>query len=64
MDTMSDVDDTVSVAEAARRLGISTDAAYKLVFSRQLDSTETSTGRRVVPIAAITRWRDTHPVSA
>jgi hypothetical protein len=61
---MSDVEDPVSVAEAARRLGISTEKAYELVFARQLDSTETPTGRRVVPIAAIARWRDTHPVSA
>ena len=61
---MSDIEDTVSVAEAARRLGISTEEAYELVLSRQLESAETPTGRRVVSIAAIARWRDTHPVSA
>jgi len=60
---MNDVDDTVSVAEAARRLGLSTEEAYELVLARQLESTETSTGRRVVPISAIVRWRGTHPVS-
>jgi len=61
---MNDMEDTVSVAEAARRFGLSTEEAYELVIARQLESTETPTGRRVVPVGAIARWRDTHPVSA
>jgi hypothetical protein len=62
--TMSDVEDTVSVAAAARRLGLTTEEAYSLVFSKQLESVEAASGRRLVPISAIEHWQATHPVSA
>jgi hypothetical protein len=61
---MSDVEDTVSVAEAAKRLGLTTDEAYSLVFAKELESIEATSGRRVVPISAIERWQAAHPVSA
>jgi hypothetical protein len=63
-DTMIDVEDTVSVAEAARRLGVTTEEAYSLVFAKQLESVEAASGRRVVPTSAIDRWRAAHPISA
>lgn len=44
---------TISVTEAAERLGITTDQAYKLVFARELRTVESPTGRRVVPIDAV-----------
>jgi excisionase family DNA binding protein len=50
---MADVDDLVSVAEAARRLGITTEQAYELVFSGSLQTVASETGRRLVPAAAI-----------
>lgn len=60
---MADVEETVSIAEAARRLGLTTEEAYAVVFSKQLKSVETASGRRVIPVAAIKRWQGTHPVS-
>jgi len=61
---MTEVEQTVSVAEAARRLGMSTHDAYTLVFAKRLESQEAPSGRRVIPISAIEQWRTTHPVSA
>lgn len=44
---------TISVSEAAERLGITTDEAYELVFARRLRTVATATGRRVVPLEAL-----------
>lgn len=44
---------TISVTEAAERLGITTEEAYDLVFARSLRTVESPTGRRVVPIEAL-----------
>jgi excisionase family DNA binding protein len=44
---------TISVTEAAQRLGITTEEAYDLVFARRLRTVGTSTGRRVVPLEAL-----------
>jgi hypothetical protein len=60
---MTDVEETMSVAEAARRLGMTTHDAYTLVLSRRLESVESPSGRRVIPISAVERWRATRPVS-
>jgi excisionase family DNA binding protein len=49
-------DQTISVSEAAERLGITTDEAYELVFARTLRTVESSTGRRVVPVAALDEY--------
>lgn len=46
-------DQTISVTEAAERLGITTEEAYDLVFARRLRTVETSSGRRVVPLEAL-----------
>ena len=54
---------TISVSEAAERLGISTEEAYELVFARKLRTVETETGRRVVPVEALDQVR-TRPESA
>jgi excisionase family DNA binding protein len=48
---------TISVSEAAERLGISTEDAYELVFARRLRTVETATGRRVVPVGALDQFR-------
>ena len=61
---MVDVEDTISVAEAAERLGISGEDVYMLVFSKQLPSVEAPSGRRLVPVTAVNGWLRTHPVSA
>ena len=48
---------TISVPEAAERLGITTAQAYELVFAGKLRTVESSTGRRVVPLDAIDEHR-------
>ncbi len=50
---MAEVDDLVSVAEAARRLGITIEQAYDLVFSGSLQTVASETGRRLVAAEAI-----------
>jgi excisionase family DNA binding protein len=56
--TMASVaEQTISVSEAAERLGITTEEAYELVFARRLRTVETATGRRVVPIEALGQLR-------
>jgi hypothetical protein len=47
------MEQTISVTEAAERLGITTAEAYDLVFARKLRTVESPTGRRVVPIEAL-----------
>jgi hypothetical protein len=47
------MDQTISVPEAARRLGITPDEAYELVFARTLRTVEGPTGRRLVPLDAL-----------
>ena len=63
---MSDVgfdpDGTVSVAIAARELGMTTEDAYDLVFRRELKTVEAPSGRRVVPLEVIDAWKRDHPV--
>ena len=61
---MVDVDQTMSVADAAERLGISVQDAYTLVFSKQLKSVEAPSGRRLIPVHVVDEWLRTHPVSA
>jgi excisionase family DNA binding protein len=56
MDPMSQ--DPVSVAEAARLLGMTIDEVYDLVFTRRLKSVEAPSGRRLVPRAAIDAWKN------
>jgi excisionase family DNA binding protein len=63
MVTMSDVEETLSVAEAARRLRLTTEETYRLVFSKRLPTVEAASGRRLVPVSAIERWQQEHPVS-
>jgi excisionase family DNA binding protein len=50
-------EDVVSVAEAARLLGMTVDEVYELVFTRRLKSVEAPSGRRLVPRAAIDAWK-------
>jgi len=50
-------DDVVSVAKAAKLLGMTTAEAYDLVFTRQLKSVEAPRGRRLVPLSAIDDWK-------
>lgn len=47
------MEQTISVTEAAERLGITTAEAYDLVFARRLRTVESPTGRRVVPLEAL-----------
>ena len=57
------MDETISVTEAAQRLGITTAEAYQLVFARTLRTIEGPTGRRLVPLGALfelTREGSTH----
>lgn len=61
---MTAMEDLVSIPEAARQLGITTEEAYDLVFGRQLRSVESESGRRLVPVEAISEWRTQHPVPA
>lgn len=61
--TMVDVssDQTISVAEAAERLGITVAEAYELVFAGELRTVAGQTGRRlvlVVALAALLRQRE------
>jgi excisionase family DNA binding protein len=49
-------DQTISVTEAAERLGITTEKAYELVFARTLRTVESRTGRRVVPVQALEEY--------
>lgn len=49
----SAVEQTISVSEAAERLGITTAEAYELFFARKLRTVGTATGRRVVPIESL-----------
>lgn len=56
---MPDVtEQTISVTEAAERLGITTAAAYDLVFAGKLRTVESPTGRRVVPLDALPEHRN------
>lgn len=48
---------TISVPEAAERLGITTAEAYELAFARQLRTVKSPTGRRVVPLEALDEQR-------
>jgi hypothetical protein len=55
---MADVmEQTISVPEAAERLGITTAEAYALVFARTLQTVESPSGRRVVPLEALEALR-------
>ncbi len=55
---MADVrEQTISVPEAAERLGITTAEAYGLVFARNLQTVESPSGRRVVPLEALEALR-------
>ena len=47
------MEQTISVTEAAQRLGITTAEAYRLVFERTLRTVEGPTGRRLVPLDAL-----------
>ena len=47
------MEETISVTEAAQRLGITTGEAYQLVFARTLRTVEGPTGRRLVPLDAL-----------
>ncbi len=62
--TMSDMEETVSLPEAARRLRLSPEETFDLVFTRELRSVEAPSGRRLIPISAIERWKDAHPAPA
>jgi predicted site-specific integrase-resolvase len=57
------MEQTISVTEAAERLGITTAEAYDLVFARTLRTVESQTGRRVVPLEALEELR-THREAA
>ena len=57
-------DDVVSVAKAARLLGMTTAEAYDLVFTRQLKSVAAPSGRRLVPRSAIEDWKQQHTSAA
>jgi len=57
---MRDIEDTMSVAEAAERLGITTSEAYMLVFSKELKSVEAPSGRRLIPLAVVDQWLRSH----
>lgn len=52
------MEQTISVTEAAERLGITTAEAYDLVFARKLRTVESPTGRRVVPLEALQEHRE------
>jgi hypothetical protein len=57
-------DDVVSVARAAKLLGMTTAQAYDLVFTRRLKSVEAPSGRRLVPLTAIDDWKKQHTSAA
>jgi excisionase family DNA binding protein len=48
---------TISVPEAAERLGITTAEAYQLVFAGRLRTVESPTGRRIVSLDALEVYR-------
>lgn len=58
---MATMAEPMSVVAAARRLGITTEAAYDLVFRRQLRSVAAPSGRRLVPDEAVEEWLSQHP---
>ncbi|HEY6426595.1 MAG TPA: hypothetical protein VIX84_05130 [Acidimicrobiales bacterium] len=58
------MEETLSVAEAACRLGITTEQALTLIFLKELDSIEAPSGRRIVPVWAIERWQSSHAAPA
>lgn len=58
---MSSTTGTVSVTEAAQRLGITAEEAYRLVFARKLPTVAGPTGRRLVPVDAIEGFRESVP---
>ena len=64
--TMADVDPegTVSVAKAAKLLGMTLEEAYALVLQRRLLTVEAPSGRRVVPVSVIEEWRRDDPIHA
>jgi hypothetical protein len=53
MAAMLDARELLSVPEAARRLGMTTEACYELVFTRRLRTVVSPTGRRLVPVDAV-----------
>jgi len=63
MDDM-DPEGTVSVARAAKLLGMSIDDVYELVFQKRLATVEAASGRRVVPMTVVEEWKREHPVHA
>lgn len=54
----------LSIPEAARRLGLSTEAVFDLLIGQELVSAESSTGRRLVPASAVADWLAAHDVTA
>lgn len=60
----SAMQETISVSEAAERLGITTAEAYELVFARELRTVESPTGRRAVPIQALEEYADHQAVAS
>jgi hypothetical protein len=61
---MSDVDtELLALPEAARRLGLTAEETSALIFTRQLRSVESPTGRRLVPIRAVDDWLASHSTS-
>jgi hypothetical protein len=61
---MSEMEETVSIPEAGRLLGLTTEQVLDLVFLKELESIEAPSGRRIVPASAIERWRLAHPATA
>jgi len=55
-----DPEGTVSVAIAAKELGITTREAVDLVFRRKLKTVAAPSGRRVVPLDVIEEWKRGH----
>jgi hypothetical protein len=63
---MNDVDPegTVSVAKAAKLLGMTVEQTYELVFQGRLATVEAPSGRRVVPVTVVEEWQRDHPIHA
>ncbi len=59
-----DPEGTVSVAKAAKLLGITLEEAYDLVLQQRLISVEAPSGRRVVPVSVIEDRQRDHPIHA
>jgi hypothetical protein len=59
---MADVstEQAMSLPETADLLGMTTEDVFDLVFSGQIQSVETPSGRRVVPRSAIESWTTSH----